>query len=69
MKQTQTRRLTQLVGLTLTALSSTSLFAADKPNILVICGADVGVRERDEDFKGVPVLVQGNLLQIRKPTL
>ena len=32
-------------------------------------GADVGVRERHEDFQGVPVLVQGYLLQVGKPTL
>ena len=38
-----TSRLTKFVGLTIAALSSTALFAADKPNILVIWGDDIGV--------------------------
>ena len=42
MKTTHRTRLTQWVGLTLAAVSCTSLFAADKPNILVIWGDDVG---------------------------
>lgn len=43
MKYIDTNRLTKVVGLTIAALSSTSLFAADKPNILVIWGDDIGV--------------------------
>ena len=38
-----TSRLTKVLGLTIAALSSTTLFAADKPNILVIWGDDIGV--------------------------
>lgn len=38
MKQINTPKLTKLVGLAVAALSSTALFAADKPNILVIWG-------------------------------
>ncbi|CAA6697400.1 MULTISPECIES: arylsulfatase [unclassified Lentimonas] len=43
MKYSNTSRLTKVVGLTIAALSSTALYAADKPNILVIWGDDIGV--------------------------